>query len=137
MQDLATVLAWCRAQEDVREVNLIAQDSSGYQALVARPVLEGLTRTVIESTALPKPLEPTTRPWPATLDLPGLEQFGGPRAAAALAAPGPLWIYGSLPMLDPSWARAAYEIAGASSMLRLDDRVPAPDAIARWVDRGE
>ena len=59
MQDLATVLAWCRAQEDVREVNLIAQDTAGYQALVARPVLEGLTRTVIESTALPKPLEPT------------------------------------------------------------------------------
>jgi hypothetical protein len=48
-----------------------------------------------------------------------------------------LWVYGSIAGLDPSWARDAYEHAGASSMLRLDDRTPAPDAIARWVDRGE
>ena len=48
MQDLATVLAWCRAQEDVREVSLVCQGTAGYQALIARPVLEGLARTVIE-----------------------------------------------------------------------------------------
>jgi hypothetical protein len=48
-----------------------------------------------------------------------------------------LWIYGNIAGLDPSWARDAYELAGASSMLRLDDRTPTPDAIARWVDRGE
>ena len=106
MQDLATVLAWCRAQEDVREVNLVAQDTAGYQALVARPVLEGLARTVIELAALPEVSgEREVRVWPATLDLPGLEQFGGPRAAAALSAPAPLWLYGNLSALDPSWAR--------------------------------
>jgi Acetyl xylan esterase (AXE1) len=141
MQDLATVLAWCRAQGDVREVNLVALDTAGYQALVARPVLEGLARTVVEATVLPKPSEepfkPTMRPWPATIDLPGLEQFGGPRAAAALSAPSPVWIYGHIAGLDLSWARDAYDLAGASSMLRLDDHTPAPDAIARWVDRGE
>ncbi len=48
MQDLATVLAWCRCEADIREVNLVALDAAGYQALVARPMLEGLARTVIE-----------------------------------------------------------------------------------------
>ena len=48
-------------------------------------------------------------PWPATLDLPGMFQFGGFKAAAALTAPAPLWIYGTLTVdLDASWARSAY-----------------------------
>ncbi len=125
-------------QEDVREVNLIAQDTAGYQALVARPLLEGLARTVIELAALPKVSgDREVRIWPTTLDLPGLEQFGGPRAAAALSAPAPLWLYNNLWGLKPSWAEPAYELAGASSMLRMDRDVPGPDAIARWIDRGE
>ena len=37
-----------RARADVDLVNLVAQDDAGYQALVARPMLEGLSRTVIE-----------------------------------------------------------------------------------------
>ena len=48
MQDLATVVAWAKSQPDVDLVNLVAQDDAGYQALVARPMLEGLSRTVIE-----------------------------------------------------------------------------------------
>jgi len=135
MQDLATVLAWCRAREDVREVNLVAQGDAGYQALLARPVLEGLARTVIELPAWRRSRKPDE--WPATIDLPGREQFGGVRAAAALSAPAPLWLHGNPSALDPSWARTAYELAGSSSQLRLDEQAPAPDAIARWVDRGE
>jgi hypothetical protein len=135
MQDLATVLAWCRAQEDVREVSLVAQGTAGYQALVARPILEGLARTVIELAGLPESRKPDE--WPTTIDLPGLNQFGGPRAAAALAAPSPLWLHGNLGALDASWPRAAYRLAGVPSMLRMESDEPGPDAIARWIDRGE
>jgi hypothetical protein len=102
---------------------------------VARPLLEGLARTVIELSGLPQQREADE--WPATIDLPGLEQCGGPRAAAALSAPAPLWLYRNVAALEPSWAKAAYELAGAASMLRLDEDVPAPDVIARWLDRGE
>jgi hypothetical protein len=135
MQDLATVLAWCRAQDDVREVNLVALDSAGYQVLLARPVLEGVARTAIELSALPRERKPDE--WPAAIDLPGRDQFGGVQAAAALSAPAPLWLYRNTSALDPTWAKAAYELAGSASMLRFDQQPPAPDAIARWVDRGE
>ena len=135
MQDLATVLAWCRAQDDVREVSLVAQGTSGYQALVARPVLEGLARTAIELSGLPQQRKPDE--WPATIDLPGLEQFGGVRAAAALSAPAPLWLYKNIAALDPSWARSAYELAGVPSMLRTSQDQPSTEAIARWIDTGE
>jgi hypothetical protein len=135
MQDLVTVLAWTRSLADVREVNLVAQGTSGCQALLARPVLEGLARTVIELPALPG--SRTSDGWPAELDLPGLEQFGGVKAAAALAAPAPLWLHGNLKLLDASWPRSAYALAGASQMLRMDPADPGPAAIARWIDRGE
>ena len=132
MQDLATVLAWCRAQPDVREVNLVAKDAAGYQALVARPLLEGLARTVIELSDWPwGAAGAETAKWPATIDLPGLEQFGGLQAAAALSAPAPLWVFGNL-------AGARYRpgpgplisLAGAASMLRMESDEPGPDAIA-------
>jgi hypothetical protein len=135
MQDLATVLAWSRAQPDVREVSLVAQDTAGYQALVARPALEGLARTVIELSGLPQMRKPDE--WPATIDLPGLEQFGGVKAAAALAAPSPLWLYSNISAFGESWPRAAYELAGASHVLRMEYEIPRPEAIARWVARGE
>jgi hypothetical protein len=135
MQDLATVLAWCRAQDDVREVSLIGLGSAGYQVLLARPVLDGLARTAIELSALPAQRKPDE--WPATVDLPGREQFGGLRAAAALSAPAPLWIWGSGQTVDTSWATHAYAIGGVPGMLRVDERAPDPAAIARWIDRGE
>lgn len=134
MQDLATVIAWAKSQPDVDLVNLVAQDDSGYQALVARPMLEGLSRTVIELSGMPQSRKPDE--WPATIDLPGLEQFGGVKVAAALSAPAPLWLYRHVSALDSSWPRAAYELAGAPRMLRIEQDVPSPDQIARWVDEG-
>ncbi len=123
-------------QDEVREVSLVAQGTSGYQALVARPMLEGLARTVIELA--PWPLGSGDEPAvPATIDLPGLNQFGGLKAAAALSAPAPLWLHGDLKAIDASWPRAAYRLAGTPSMIRMESDEPGPDAIARWIDRGE
>src|SRR5438445_409910 len=47
-QDLATVLAWTKALPDVREVSLVAEAGIGPLALLARPALEGLSRTAID-----------------------------------------------------------------------------------------
>jgi len=135
MQDLATVLAWARSEPEVREVNLIAQDLAGPQALLARPVLEGLARTLIELKNLPDAQDPGS--FPAGLDLPGMFQFGGFKAAAALTAPAPLWIVGASPSFDASWMKSAYELSGAGHVLRTEPRDPGPEQIARWVDRGE
>ena len=65
-------------------------------------MLEGLSRTVIELSDLPSSRKPDE--WPATIDLSGLEQFGGVKAAAALIAPSPLWLYRNIAALDASLA---------------------------------
>ncbi len=134
MQDLATVLAWARAQPDVREVSLIGQDLAGPQVLLARPLLEGLARTVVELRDLPD--AGSKAAYPPALELPGLYQSGGFKAAAALAAPAPLWIHGSSTLAVASWARPAYALAGAESALRTDGKEPSAERIARWVDTG-
>ncbi len=135
MQDLATVLAWARAQPDVREVSLIAQDLAGPQALLVRPVLQGLARTVIELGNLPDTQDPNSIP--AVIDLPGMFQFGGFKAAAALTAPAPLLILGAGPSFDASWMKSAYELSGAGHALRAEAPDFGPAEVARWVDRGE
>jgi hypothetical protein len=135
MQDLATVLAWARSLPNVREVSLVARGLAGAQALLARPALDGLARTVIDLKGLPDPKSQGSVP--AALDLPGVWQFGGYRAAAALTAPAPLLIYNARPAFDDTWVKASYAMQDAEHVLRLEPHSPSCEEIARWVDRGE
>ncbi len=134
IQDLATVISWSKALAGVTEVNLVARGQAGVLALLARPGLEGLGRTLVD-------LERFTygdgsTPTPPGLDLAGIFQFGGLRAAAALTAPAPLTITGAGAEFDPSWATRAYDILGANAHFRRD-RNATPESIARWVDSGD
>jgi len=135
IQDLATVLAWARSQPDIREVSLVGQGLAGSQVLLARPLLEGLARTVVDLSGGPD--SDGSGPFPAALDLPGLFQFGGLKAAAALIAPAPLWISRAGPSFARSWPEAAYELAGSSQALRVSPGELSPEVVARWIARGE
>jgi len=135
IQDLATVLAWARAQPDIREVSLIGQGSAGPQVLLARPALEGIARTAVDLNGF----EPGngSGEYPANLDLPGLLQFGGVKAAAALVAPAPLWIHRIPESFDRSWPETAYSRADVAHLVRLDSKQASPEDLARWIDAGE
>ena len=135
MQDLATIVAWARSQPDVHEVSLVGEDLSGPQVLLARPVLEGLARTAIDLADLPD--QEASGPYPAQLDLPGMYQFGGFNAAAALVAPAPLWIYGASAKFNPSSSKTAFGLSGAEHLLRIEPLEPSVDQIAEWIDRGD
>jgi dienelactone hydrolase len=135
LQDLATVVSWAKAQPDVLAVSLVGQDLGGPQVLLARPLLEGLSRTYVDLKTLPDPKASGT--FPAQLDLPGMFQCGGWTIAAALAAPAPLWIEGAGPAFDPKPARGAYAIAGSEHTLRFDATNPNAEKLAHWIDGGE
>lgn len=135
IQDLATVIAWARSQPDVHEVSLIGQGRSGPQVLLALPLLSGLARTAVDlheyddgdgSIALP-----------AELDLPGLLQSGGFKAAAALSAPRPLWLHRTGPKFDRKWVDKAYGLADASHVLKVAEGKAEPADIVKWIDAGE
>jgi hypothetical protein len=135
MQDLATVLSWARSHANSREVSLVGQGLAGPQVLLARPLLEGLARTVVDLSDWQD--SDGSRPIPPALDLPGLFQFGGFNAAAALAAPAQLWILRAGSKFGRAWSEIAYELAGSSQMLRLSSGGISPERVARWIDRGE
>jgi hypothetical protein len=135
IHDLVTVLIWARSQPEVREVNLIGQGSSGPQVLLARPLLEGLGRTMVNLAGCQD--SDGSGEISAAWDLPGLFQFGGLKAATALAAPAPLWIVRAGPAFQRAWPETAYELAGSAHTLRFSADVPTPQVIARWIDLGE
>ncbi len=135
MQDLATVIAWARSLPDVREVSLIGHGRSGVQVLLARPALEGLARTAVDLDEFDE--GDGSAPFPPETDLPGLLQFGGLKAAAALTAPAPLWIDGAGPRFDRRWAEKAYALGDVSHVLRLDGGRVAPGYVVKWIDEGE
>lgn len=134
MQDLATVLSWAGAQPGVREVGLVAQGAAGFRALLARPMLHGLARTAIDLDGRD---DDDSAAFTPAIDLPGLRQFGGLKAAAALTSPAPLRIARPGPKFAAEWPQAAYEIDDAAAALRVDNAAPAAADLARWIDAGE
>ena len=70
---------------------------------------------------------------PADRALPGILRFGGLRAAAALAAPGPLLLHHTAGALDPTWAQRAYELEGHPAAFRTSAQRLSADEVARWV----
>lgn len=135
MQDLATVVAWTRFQPGVREVSLVGFGAAGAQALVARPALQGLARTALDLDDVE--LGDGSNPLPSGLDLPGLFQFGGLKAAAALTSPAPLWLIEADRSVDRSWPMQAYALDDASGRLKISESRPTAEALARWIDLGE
>lgn len=135
MQDLATVVAWARSQPDVREVSLIGLGQAGPQVLLARPALEGVSRTVVDLGEFdPKD---GSIDLPASLDLPGLLQFGGLKAASALTAPAPLWIQRAGKSFEKNWPQKSYGLADAAHVLRLTSEAATPEVLAAWIDTGQ
>ncbi|SIN93334.1 Acetyl xylan esterase (AXE1) [Singulisphaera sp. GP187] len=135
IQDLATVVAWARSQPDVREVSLIGLGQAGPQVLLARPALEGVSRTAVDLNRF-DPKDGSVD-LPASLDLPGLLQFGGLKAAAALTAPAPLWIQRAGKSFEASWPEKAYALADVAHVLRLTPESATPEALATWIDTGK
>ena len=134
-QDLATVISWARTLADVREVDLVATGSAGPLALLARPRLEGISKTVVDLDGFD--YGDGSKPVPASLDLPGVLQFGGLKAAAALTSPAPLWVIHAGDGFDAGWPTRSYALSDSSPRFRLDRGPVAAEAIANWVDLGE
>ena len=133
-QDLATVLAWARSRPGIAAVNLVGLGSSGPLALLARPALEGVSRTFVDLDRFD--YGDGSGAVPAGLDLPGVLQFGGLPAAAALVSPGPLRIArpGRSPRAD--WPGRAYALDDAAGQLRIEDEVAGAADLAGWLDAG-
>src|SRR5947209_20258287 len=104
----------------------------GPVCLLARALDAKVARTAVDADAFEYAVD---RDVPVERTLPGILRFGGLRAAAALAAPGPLLLHHTGGALDPAWARQAYALAGHPGALRTSlERLPAEE-VADWLVR--
>jgi dienelactone hydrolase len=132
VQDVLTALAFLRSRPGIRRVNLAGGGALGPVCLLARALNARVSRTAVDADAFEYALE---RDVPAERMLPGILRFGGLRAAAAVAAPGPLLLHHTGRALDPAWARRAYELAGHPGSFHTSvERLPAED-VADWLMR--
>ena len=134
-QDLATVLGWARQLPTVHQVNLAAVDGAGPIALLSLPLLEGIAHSFIDLGEFD--YGDGTADVSTALDLPGVLQFGGLPAAAALASPKLLWISRPGSKDLQQWAESAYSQDGSRNSLRIDDAIVFPDQVVRWLDKTE
>jgi dienelactone hydrolase len=135
LQDLATVTAWAIADPELRDVHWIGQGRFGPLALLARPALTGIGRTVVDLDDFD--YGDGSGSIPSELELPGVLQFGGLKSAAALVAPHPLWLIRPGPTFDPSWPTNAFALVDAAAQLRITRDAPEPSDLARWLESGE
>ena len=120
MQDLATVAGLGRGRSPTSARSAwSAWAWPGLRSCWPGPLLDGLARTVGRPAAADD--GDGSGRLPPALDLPGLFQFGGLKAAAALSAPAPLWIVRPGPGFAEGLARG-----------RLRPRpTPRPNSISR------
>lgn len=142
IDDLAKVVGWARFITRSRRVNVLGIDGAGPLVLAARPALDSIDRTAVDLERFD--YSDGSASVPAEVDLPGILQFGGLKAAAALVAPAPLWIARPGSTFNAAWADAAYRLADSSAALVVDDSSAAelnpafdPQATAKWLDHGE
>ena len=48
-----------------------------------------------------------------------------------------VWNHRAGPAFERAWPESAYELAGSSHTLRFTSGEIAPEALVRWIDRGE
>ena len=97
MQDLATVLSWALLAAGYPRGQPGRPGTCRHSDLLARPLLEGVARTFVDLSGWQD--SDGSGPIPPALDLPGIFQFGGFKAAAALAARASLWIHRAGPAI--------------------------------------
>ena len=130
VQDALTALAFLRARRGIRRVNLMGEGAMGPVSLLARALDPSVARTAVDADGFEYAAD---RDEPADRALPGILRFGGLRAAAALAAPGPLLLHHTAGALDPTWAQRAYELEGHPGAFQTSAQRLSTDEVVRWL----
>ncbi len=115
VQDILTAIGTCTGGK-YSKINLIGLRRAGLWCLMARPLAEGIGRTVIDADSF-DPEDDTN--WAGAMRVPGIRRAGGFRAACALVAPDRLLIHNTGSKFKTDWARDAYRVEKASEDLTI------------------
>jgi dienelactone hydrolase len=114
VQDILTTIAFCKGKFE--RINLVGLEGAGVWCLVARPLTEGINRTVIDIIEFD--LEEAEN-WKQWMSVPGIRRGGGLRLAGALTAPAEILIHNTGDIFPTDWISKAYYSADASLNLTI------------------
>jgi len=130
VQDVLTSLVYLENRRDVNKVNLVGLGNAGSLCLFARGLTENVARTAIDLAEFDPEDDGQ---WRNRVFVPGIRRLGGLRTAAALAAPGPLYICNVTDNFDAKWVAQTYRAAGADQALSVDKSRPSEKALVEWL----
>jgi hypothetical protein len=137
IQDVLTGLAYLCAGGGYAEpgqnrtVHLLGLGQAGLWCLLARGLSgAAVDRTVVDAAQFACDDDAA---WLEALDLPLLRRAGDLRTAAALTAPGALYIYRAAPSFPSAWCRQVYRAANAPDALHIQSEQAHLRTIAAWL----
>ena len=132
VQDILTALAFLRQQDGVDAVNLIGLGRAGLWALLAASI-DGEVQSVVAD--LDRFDAATDSAYVDGLFIPGLRRAGDFRAAASLLSGGKVLLHNGHEAFPSPWFRAAFEAAGRSDSLKIENGVASVEVALDWIGR--
>ena len=114
VQDILTAIAYLKTRASV--VHLVGLGLAGLWTLLARGLTSDIALTIADAARFDYDDD---NQWVESLFIPHLRRAGDFRTAAALAAPGRLFIHNLSASFPAGWFRSVYAAGGASEALRL------------------
>ena len=117
VQDILTAIAYLKAY--TRKVHLVGLGLAGLWCLLARGLTSDIDQTIVDAARFDYNDD---NEWVERLFVPHVRRAGDLRTAAALAAPGRLFVHNVSASFPAQWIRSVYAVAGASGALRIQAR---------------
>ncbi len=132
VQDILTALAFLRQRDGAGAVSLIGLGRAGLWGLLAASI-DGEVRSVVAD--LDRFDAANDSAYVDGLFIPGLRRAGDFRAAASLLSVGRVLLHNGHEAFPTPWFRAAFEAAGRSDSLKIEDSVAAAEVVLDWIGR--
>jgi dienelactone hydrolase len=133
VQDILTALSYLKSRPEVSRVRLVGMGEAGLGCLLARALAPGIDATVVDAARF----DDEDDSYRERLFIPGLRRAGDLRTAAALAAPGRLFIHNTAPGFPRDAIYSTYAAAGATGKLRLQDAAAGDEEVLWWLNLGK
>lgn len=132
VQDVLTAAAFLRGHGGTGRVHVVGIGRAGLWALLAAALDGGLQSVVADVDGFDAS---TDSQYVERLFIPGVRRAGDFRAVASLVSDGNLLLHNAPEGFPLAWYRAAFDAAGRSESLRIEQGVASKDVILEWLAR--
>ncbi len=129
VQDILTVLAWV---DDTGNLDLVGTGEGGLWSLLARAFAPNVRRTVVDANGFNNTND---KSFVDNLYAPSLRRAGDFRTAAALIAPGEIFIHNTRAKFQTDWFENAYSASGQPNGVTIRGTKASDKVVVGWLSK--